>query len=97
MVEEKSREHLVLKTLSFYEPMNYAQIIFELDSEELKSFPDFTDEQLKEILHSLVKRKLVKKLDRNGDVYWQKEMPRRSKGYISQLFRYLKSFFKISH
>lgn len=97
MVEEKSREHLVLKTLSFYEPMNYAQIIFELDSEELKNFPDFTDEQLKEILHSLVKRKLVKKLDKNGDVYWQKEMPRRNSGSISQLFRYLKSLLKISH
>lgn len=95
MQEEKSREHLILKTLSFYEPMNYAQIIFELDHEELKRFPDFTDEELKEVLKNLVKRKLVRKIEKNGESYWQREMPSRSNRKLIDFFsRFLKPFSK---
>lgn len=92
MQEEKSREHLILKTLSFYEPMNYAQIIFELDSEELKQFPNFTDEELKNVLKDLVRRKLVKKISKNGDVYWQRQMPIRAKSRVVDFFRRIFGF-----
>lgn len=93
MQEEKSREHLILKTLSFYEPMNYAQIIFELDNEELKQFPDFTDEELKNILKDLVRRKLVKRIEKKGDIFWQRQMPLRTRARIIDLFRRLLGFF----
>ena len=39
--------------------MNYAQIIFELNHDELRDHPDFTDEDLKEVLKILVKKKQI--------------------------------------
>ncbi len=85
MHNKKSSEHLILEVLSFYEPMSYAQIIFELKSEDLQDRPDFTDEQMKIILESLVKRKLVKKLDHKSEVMWVKTLPQERKNIITKL------------
>jgi hypothetical protein len=85
MSNKKSSEHLILEVLSFYEPMSYAQIIFELKTEDIEVLPDFTDEQMKIIIESLVKRKLVKKLDHNGEVKWIKTLPHDRKNMITKL------------
>lgn len=91
MQEEKSREQLILKTLSFFEPMNYAQIIFELNHDELRDHPDFTDEDLKEVLKILVKKKQIILIEKDGEKYWQRKMPRRSRwkilDFLSSLFK----------
>ncbi len=82
---KKSSEHLILEALSFYEPMSYAQIIFELKADEIQELPDFTDEKMKLILDSLVKRKLIKKLDFNGEVKWVKTLPQERKNMFTKL------------
>ncbi len=94
MQEEMSSEHLILKTLSFFEPMNYAQIIFELDDEELKKMPDFTDEDLKGALAILVKKKQVILIVKDGESFWLKKMPRRNRNLFNQISTFISDLFR---
>lgn len=68
----QSLEDLVLSTLSFYGPMSFAKIVFDMDSETLKQFPDFDKTQMLTILNSLEKRGLVKKIGTGEEVQWQR-------------------------
>lgn len=71
-------ENLVLRTLSFFEPMTFSQIILDFDNDQLKDFPSFDQVHLREIITLLEKRKLVKKVKLEHDVGWIKIYPKRS-------------------
>ena len=71
-------EELVLVTLSFFEPMTFSQIILDFDSDLLKDFPDFDKEQLQEIINSLERKKLIKKLTIDKEMGWIRVLPKRS-------------------
>lgn len=90
MTSQKSIEELILKTLSFYEPMTYVQILFELDAAELKKFSDFTDEDLKKLLKNLEKKKVIKKLNKGEEVSWIRVMPNRNRSIFHRLLNFFK-------
>jgi benzoyl-CoA reductase/2-hydroxyglutaryl-CoA dehydratase subunit BcrC/BadD/HgdB len=73
-MEKKFREleDLILSTLSFYEPMSFSKIVFDIDTEVLKSYPDFDRDQMMKILKSLEERKLVKKTGAGLEAQWQR-------------------------
>lgn len=65
-------EDLILSTLSFYEPMSFSKIVFDIDTNVLKSLPDFDRDQMLLILSSLEKRGLVKAFGEGADKEWQR-------------------------
>lgn len=71
-------ESLVLGTLSFYEAMTFAQVILDLDAEVLKTYPQFTKEDLELILKNLVNKKLIKPVKIDREVGWVRIHPRKS-------------------
>ena len=78
----------VLKVLSFFEGLNKERIILEMDDYFLKTFPEFNNQDLEEILSQLLKEKKVKIITaKNGECLYQKNMPQKS------FWRRLKSFF----
>ncbi|MBT3236450.1 MAG: hypothetical protein HN353_10905 [Bdellovibrionales bacterium] len=58
--ESKLLEEMILKTVSFYEPMTIQAIILDLDPAGCSEFPQLTTEELKECLLRLNKRGVVK-------------------------------------
>lgn len=78
MEKVKEIEDLVLVTLSFYEPMSFSQIVFDMDSEVLKSLPEFDRDKLFLVLNSLEKRGLVRKTGEGAEVQWQRIHKKRS-------------------
>jgi len=81
----KSDQDLILEVLSFYDPMTYAQIVFELDEQELKKRPHLNQETLPIILKTLVKAKKVKVLEEKGEVRWMRVLPSRHKSWWRRL------------
>jgi CTP-dependent riboflavin kinase len=80
-------EEVIKQTLSFYDPLTVTQIIMQTDMDKLTSHPNFTKENLLELLNQLEKRKLVKKgVSKDGDT-WLRVMPKRS------LWQRLTSYF----
>jgi len=71
-------EDFVLSTLSFYEPMSFSRIVFDMDGETLKQFPEFDKEQLMTILSSLEKRGVVKKSGSGENIEWIRIHKKRS-------------------
>ena len=71
-------EDLILSTLSFYEPMSFSKIVFDMDTEALKQFPNFDKPQMLTILNSLEKRGLVKRLGSGEELQWQRIHKKRS-------------------
>lgn len=69
---------LVLSTLSFYEPMTFSKIILDFDNNLLKDFPEFSREDLQEILKVLEKKKLVKKTLQDKEDAWVRVLPKRA-------------------
>ena len=65
-------ENLILSTLSFYEAMSFSKIVFDLDTELLKTYPDFDREQMMLILTSLEKRGMVQKTGTGSESQWQR-------------------------
>ena len=73
-----SIEEIIQETLSFYDPLSVTQIIMQTDMEKLKTHPNFTKENLIELLKQLEKKKLIKKgKSKDGDT-WLRVMPKRS-------------------
>lgn len=79
-------EDVVLGTLSFYEKMNESFLIMDLDSEFLLTHPELNKEVLSEILESLVKKKLARKIIVEKEVFYQRVFRKPS------LFKRLKRF-----
>lgn len=77
MEELKKLEAIILKSLSFFEPMSFSKIIFDMDGEVLKNYPQFDKIQMMEILQSLETRGLVKKKGRGENAEWQRIHRRR--------------------
>lgn len=71
-------EELVLMTLSFYEPMTFSNIILDFDNDQLKDFPDFSREELVDILALLKKKKLIKQITLDKEAAWIRVYPKRS-------------------
>ncbi|MFA6237827.1 MAG: hypothetical protein WC635_10905 [Bacteriovorax sp.] len=71
-------ENLVLITLSYFEPMTFSKIILDFDSEEIKNFPDFDNVKLQEMLSSLEKKKLIKRVKIDKETGWIRVLPKRS-------------------
>lgn len=66
----KELEEIVLKNLSFYEPMGIDKLILDISDEDLDKYPDFNLEKLEEILKTLKKKKLVKLVTKKPDRQW---------------------------
>lgn len=71
-------DELVLETLSFYEPMTFANIILDFNDELLAGFPDFDKEQLVQVLSHLEQKKLIKKVMQEKEVAWIRVFRKRS-------------------
>lgn len=72
MDKNKEIEELILSTLSFYEPMSFSKIVFDMDSEALKEFADFDKDQMLLVLKSLEKRGLIVKTGQDSEAQWQR-------------------------
>lgn len=71
-------ENLILSTLSFYEPMSFSKIVFDIDTEVLKNYPNFDKDQMMVILTSLQKKGLVKSFGKGSEIQWQRIHKKRS-------------------
>ncbi len=72
MDKNQEIEDLILSTLSFFEPMSFSKIVFDMDTELLKTFADFDKDQMLLVLKSLEKRGLVKKSGEGSEAQWQR-------------------------
>ncbi len=72
MENAKALEDLILSTLSFYEPMSFSKIVFDIDTDVLKSYPNFDKDQMITILKSLEARGLVKSTGIEAETQWQR-------------------------
>jgi len=71
-------EDLILSTLSFYETMSFSKIVFDLNSELLKQYPDFDRDQMLLILSSLEKRGMIIGNGQGIDRAWKRVHKKRS-------------------
>lgn len=78
MDKSQELEDLILSTLSFYEPMSFSKIVFDMDTDVLKQLPEFDKNQLLLILESLEKRGLVKIYGKGTEAQWQRIHKKRS-------------------
>ena len=78
MDQSQELENLILSTLSFYEPMSFSKIVFDIDTEVLKAYPNFDKEQMLLILKSLEKRGMVQKSGEGTETQWQRIHKKRS-------------------
>ncbi len=65
-------EELILKTLSFYEEMDFQKIVLDLDANELKNFPDLNREKIEAILENFAKKKIITITTVNENIYYKK-------------------------
>ncbi len=72
MENAQELENLILSTLSFYEPMSFSKIVFDMDTERLKQFAHFDKDQMLVILKSLEKRGLVSMTGKDSEAQWQR-------------------------
>jgi hypothetical protein len=80
----KTIEELVLGTLSFYEPLTLSQLILDFDSSSLHDFPDFSREDLENVIKKLLKKKLIKEIVIGKEVGWMRIHPQKS--WFKRLF-----------
>ena len=78
MDQSQELENLLLSTLSFYEPMSFSKIVFDIDTEGLKNYPNFDKDQMLLILKSLEKRAMVQKTGEGSEAQWQRIHKKRS-------------------
>jgi len=62
-----AEEELILKTLSFYEEMDFAKIVLDLDANEIKNFPELNRERIEAILKQLEAKKVVLIYENKGE------------------------------
>lgn len=72
MEKNQELEDLLLSALSFYEPMSFSKIVFDLDAQKLQKYPNFDKDQMLLILKSLEKRGMVKKIGKDSEAQWQR-------------------------
>ena len=84
-------EDLVLSTLSFYEPMNMANIILDMDHKVLVTLSEFDQKELDRILIFLEHEKLIKKSKIKGEFFWIGVLRKRS--YLDRLLVYFSELF----
>ncbi len=89
MNQEKELEDLILQTLSFYEPMSFSKIVFDMDTELLKTYPDFDRDKMLSILTKFEKAGLVQKQGEGTESLWIRTLKPRSQS----LFKKIKMFF----
>jgi hypothetical protein len=85
MDQSQELENLLLSTLSFYEPMSFSKIVFDIDTEVLKAYPNFDKDQMLLILKSLEKRGIVQKTGEGTETQWQRIHKKRP--FWKRLFR----------
>lgn len=85
MEQSQELENLILSTLSFYEPMSFSKIVFDIDTGVLKQFPNFDKDQMMLILSSLEKRGSVKVTGAGSEMQWQRIHKKRS--FFKRFFR----------
>lgn len=78
MDQSQELENLILSTLSFYEPMSFSKIVFDIDTDVLKKYPNFDKDQMFLILKSLEKRGMVYKTGEGTETQWQRIHKKRS-------------------
>jgi hypothetical protein len=78
MDQSQELENLLLSTLSFYEPMSFSKIVFDIDTDVLKSYPNFDKDQMLLILKSLEQRGMVRKTGVDAEAQWQRIHKKRS-------------------
>lgn len=78
MDQSQELENLILSTLSFYEPMSFSKIVFDIDTEVLKNYPNFDKDQMLLILKSLEQRGMVRKTGEASESQWQRIHKKRS-------------------
>lgn len=78
MDQSQELEILILSTLSFYESMSFSKIVFDIDTDVLKSYPNFDKDQMLLILKSLEKRGMVQKTGEGTEAQWQRIHKKRS-------------------
>ena len=84
MDQSQELENLLLSTLSFYEPMSFSKIVFDIDTEVLKNYPNFDKDQMLLILKSLEQRGMVRKTGVDTEAQWQRIHKKRS--FLKRLF-----------
>lgn len=89
MREFQELEVLILETLSFFENMTLEKIILDLDQNKLKQFPDFSKEDLLDLLNKFERERLVKKIQIDQEVMWIKIRKQNN-----SWFKRFKDFFK---
>lgn len=89
MREFQELEVLILETLSFFENMTLEKIILDLDQNKLKQFPDFSKEDLLDLLNQFERERLVKKIQIDQEVMWIKIRKQNN-----SWFKRFKDFFK---
>ena len=72
MDQNSELENLILSTLSFYESMSFSKIVFDIDTEVLKSYPNFDKDQMLLLLASLQKRGIVMKSGEGTEAQWKR-------------------------
>lgn len=78
MDQTQELENLILSTLSFFEPMSFSKIVFDIDTEVLKNYPNFDKDQMLLILKSLEQRGMVLKTGEGSETQWQRIHKKRS-------------------
>ena len=71
-------EEELLRTLSHFEAMSMEFIFLDFDQDFLVANPDFTLDELKDCLLRLEKKKLIKKMNHDGQEAWIKTYPKKS-------------------
>lgn len=72
---EKLYQEEVLRTLSYFEPMDLEKIFLDFDREFLLSHPDFVVEDLARILMELKNKRLVKEVGGEEQKQWMRIFP----------------------
>lgn len=71
------REHL-LETLSFFDFYSVERIILDMKEEVLLNYPEFTKDNLVELLQELEREKLVERKRVEKEEFWKKIYPQKS-------------------
>ncbi|MCK5073786.1 MAG: hypothetical protein KAQ98_10200 [Bacteriovoracaceae bacterium] len=73
----ESLEIILLKILSFYEPLTIEKILLEIDSDEISSMPHLTMEDLEQVLLKMKKQGRLKCRGKGRDRSWLRINPGR--------------------
>jgi hypothetical protein len=93
MENAQELEAILLQTLSFYEPMSFSKIVFDIDTELLKTYPQFDRDQMLLILTSLEKRGLVKRSGQGTESQWIRILRKRT--MVKRVLSFFNGFFKV--